>query len=472
MLSPGPPALKPGASAVAAPTAVQAALLRPTVPVPPPSSPVELLAPDDPVRKLAFLFGLAFVFVRLAVLPEMLQHIFGFRTYLLYIVGPPALIGGILAIRPTLRHRAAILFVGFFLWMGLATVFSSWIGGSVNRTLDFVRFCLPLLFVVGGLAVNWKEVRWIFSTCAAALVVNLVSSHFFVEDSNGRYTFEASGTIGNSNDLAAHILLLIPFMLALILERGRNTVVRIALVCAIVVGLHITLGTASRGGLLAIAAGALFYLLRAPLKQRLMFLFTGVVLAFVLIATVPDAAARRLHSMFSEENTSDEAFEAGQSAQSREYLFRKSIEYSFRRPLFGVGPDQFVNFEGKESKALGRRGNWHATHCTWTQVSSENGLSALVLFAGAVVLVFRSVNRLLKMARDADRQDISNFCFCYLLSVVMFCTAATFLSHAYGIYFPFIIGLGICLSHIGGRELLRPAAPAGSILVTPAGRLR
>jgi O-antigen ligase len=471
MLSPGPPALKP--TAVTVPPVARPTERKAVVPVLAQSSPFELLAPDDPVRRLAFLFGLAFLFVRLAVLPEMLQHIFGVRTYLLYIVGPPALVGGILAIRSTLHHRASVLFVGFFLWMGLATVFSSWIGGSVSRTLHFVRFCLPLLFIVGGLTVSWKEVRLIFSTCAVALIVNLVSSHFFVEDSNGRYTFEASGTIGNSNDLAAHILLLIPFLLALILERGRNTVIRIALVCAIVIGLHITLGTASRGGLLAIAAGVLFYLLRAPLKQRLIFVFTGVVLTFLLVSTVPDAAARRLHSMFSDEKASGEALEAEQSAQSREYLFRKSIEYSFRRPLFGVGPDQFINFEGKESVALGRRGNWHATHCTWTQVSSENGLPALLMFVGALLLVFRSVNRVLKMARDADRQDISNFCFCYLLSVVMFSMAVTFLSQAYGIYFPFIIGLGICLSHIGERELLRPtAAPAGSILVTPAGRLR
>ena len=187
------------------------------------------------------------LFIRLSVIAEVIAHTLRVNTYLLYLVGPPAILGALFSggVYRTLRHRAALWWMGFFCWMVLATPFSTWVGISAHRILDYGRTNLVLLLIIGGLAVSWGEIRKVFYTVAAAGIVNLLTARIFLNQENGRYNLQASGTIGNSNDLASHFILILPFFLYGVLDRKRSWVVRIGLLGAIGYGLWVILGTAS-----------------------------------------------------------------------------------------------------------------------------------------------------------------------------------------------------------------------------------
>jgi putative inorganic carbon (hco3(-)) transporter len=415
-----------------------------------PAVPAEDAQQNNPLRKLSFYFGLAFLFMLFGVVPEVVFYTTNVNTYLLYWVAPPAILGAFMTggIRRAFRYRASWYWVAFFAWMVLSVPFSSWRGGSTARVMDYARIPFLLLFVAGGLATTWKEMRAIFYTIAAAGVFNLLTAKLFVQDVNGRLTLDASGTIGNSNDLAAHLILVIPFIIYVVMDKKSNTFLRAALLPPIAYGVWVITGTASRGALIALSVMFVFILWRATASQRAVVLAAGVVLAGLSILLLPGATLNRLGSLFGEQH-----LEAEESAESRGYLFRTSLRYTREHPLFGVGPDQFSTFEGKESRSEGQIGAWHATHCSWTQVSSECGIPALIFFALGLGSAFLLVHKTWRQARRQGFTEIANMCFCYSMGMVGFLVAITFLANAYRFYFPVLIGLAICLRFVALRQM-------------------
>jgi O-antigen ligase len=176
------------------------------------------------------------------------------------------------------------------------------------------------------------------------------------------------------------------------------------------------------------------------MAQRLLAFVAALVLAASLPAILPGATMDRLSSLFGTEHR-----EADESAGSREYLFWKSVDYTFQFPLFGVGPEQFPNYEGAESRREGKLGSWHQTHNTFTQISSECGVPALLLFLAGLVSAFRLGSNVYRRARTAGQVDIANVSFYYMLSMIGFLSASLFLSLAYTFRFPAMIGFGIAL---------------------------
>ena len=425
---------------------------------------------SNPLRKVAFYFGLGLFLVIFGVLPELVYYITGSNTYLLYFFFPPAVIGAFITggLRRTLRFRASWLWIAFFAWMILATPFSYWKGGSTARVYDYGRLSLPLLFIMGGLATNWKEIRAIFYTIASAAFINVLSARFFLHaDQGGRVSLDASGTIGNSNDLAAHLLLVLPFLLFIVMDRKKLGVIRYALLLPILYGIWVITSTASRGALIAMAIVFLFVLLRATAAQRILAVVAAVVISASLFLLLPGSVLNRLGTLVGQEHE-----EADESAESRSYLFRTSIKYTLQHPLFGVGPDQFSNFEGNEKLSEGQVGNWHATHCAWTQVSSECGIPALIFFTLAIGSALMIVNKTWRQARKEGYTEIANACFCYLMAMVGFLVAITFLANAYRFYLPAMIGLAISIRFVALQQMsARPEQARFSTPRFPAQRL-
>jgi O-antigen ligase len=378
----------------------------------------------------------------------MLGYLLGTSLYILYIVTPPA-VGGVLfggGVGQSLKGRATRYWVAFFVWMGLATIFSSWPGGSFNRFKDYGIYNVMLLFVVAGLATNWSEVRVIFYSIAAACLMNLLEARLFMDVENGRMHLWENGTISNSNDLASQLLLVLPFILWITLDSKRSLLIRVPLFGAIMYGLWVIVGTASRGALLGIMAAFLFILWRANMRQRIMAIVAGGVLAVITVTILPQITSNRLGTLFGEENE-----EARQSADARSRLFRQSITYTIQHPLFGVGPDQFSNYQSLEHEV--RQAMWHPTHCAWTQISSECGLPALIFVIMALGSAAWGVARCYRAARERGNRDIANACFCYLLALVGFLVSITFLSNAYTGVMPLMVGLGVSISFAATKQM-------------------
>jgi len=132
---------------------------------------------------------------------------------------------------------------------------------------------------------------------------------------------------------------------------------------------------------------------------------------------------------------------------------KQSLIYTMQHPMFGVGLGQFSNYEGQQSLAAGKVGNWHETHNAFTQVSSECGIPALIFFVLGIGSALLSVNRIYRRARRDGYKEIANASFCYLLSMVGFMVSITFLANAFRFYLPAMIGLAIALSTAAEREM-------------------
>jgi O-antigen ligase len=407
----------------------------------------------NPLRRLALFFGLAYIFVRYSMAHEMLTYLVGINLRLVYLTAPVALLGVLMTggIRRTMSHKGAWCWVGLTIWMILSVPFSSWRGGSIDVVSGFLKAQVGILFVTGGLFMTWKECRLVMYAIAAASILSLFTGHVFIDAGNsGDRLSLVFGSMSNANDYAAHLLLVLPFLMYVAFGTRRNWLTRGVVLGVVAIGLRQMLSTGSRGALVGLAAAAAFAFWRGNFRQRLALAVMIPVGIAVASAVMPDTIIRRLTTFSADDEDADKG--AVYSQMSREYLFRRSIEFTLERPMFGVGPGQFKNFEGRRSKEEGQRGNWHSTHNVFTQISSEMGIPALIFFVGALISTFLPLSRVLREARERQRDDIASAVFYILVSLVGYMTAATFLNLGYAYYTPAFTGLAIAFYSAAQRE--------------------
>lgn len=418
------------------------------------------LADENNATGIAFWAALAMIFVRMSVLPEILSYITGVNTYVLYIIGPPALLGVLFTggVARVYRSKAAWYWTGFFVCALVAIPFSSWVGGSAQLLSTYARTNFICLLTLAGTVVRWKEIRRTFFFMAlAGLVVLVVIRLLATPDAEGRLALDVQdSTIGNSNDLAAHVMLLMPFILYLGFKPGGKKLSRIFVSLGGLYSLWIILGTSSRGALIGLAVMAAFLFFKATGGQRIAVLAGIPIIAMLLLAILPEKNIARLKTLLSASPSNDSsgiAAEAGESMESRSYLLKKSIEYTISHPILGVGPGQFATFEGSASRLAGQHGNWHETHNTYTEISSECGLPALIFALAGIVSSFSIVNRTLKRARLLGNQEVAGACICYMTAWIGYLVTLLFLAGAYRFTLPTMISLGIAIGLAGASEL-------------------
>jgi O-antigen ligase len=400
------------------------------------------------LRRCSFYASLALLFTKVSVLQELI----GTSLMLLHFLTPPAVLGVLLSggIGRTLQRRAAWYWIAFGVWLVMAVPFSSWAGGSASHLMYYFRDQLVLVFLAAGSIMGWKECGLTVRCLALAALVDIVFVQFSMRSNlSDRLQLSSSSTIANANDLAAHLLFVVCFLLYFVLRPRSRAVLRLFAGGFIIVALYAVMRTGSRGGLVAMVVGVLVLLTRLTPRQRI----TGVVLSPIIVIgllfAIPQATLVRITS-FSEDSGSAEA---AMSKDSREYLLRKSIEFTLANPLFGVGMGQFSTYEGTQSRSVGETGNWHETHNSYTQVSSECGIPALLLYLGAIVSTVGLLLRVSRKARAAQHSDMYTACTCLILAIASFCTAMAFLSVAYRFYLPLLTGLAIALAAAADREL-------------------
>jgi O-antigen ligase len=314
-----------------------------------------------------------------------------------------------------------------------------------------------MLFIIGGMIHEWRDVRKVMNAIAISAVVNVLCSRFLQMDFGGR-TGVALGSIGNPNDYAGHLLLVLPFLLWVLM--AGKVVSRVVALGCIGAGLYLILASSSRGALVALAADLVFFALVGNVRQKAALVLAGPIAAVLLVATVPATSLRRLTEIWGGSAGSTESAEAAESSQARRYTLMTSIRYTFEHPLFGVGLQQFANFEGGHERRIGTHGYWHETHNSYTQASSECGIPGFLFFTGGIVSTLLLLRKTHRQARKRpDCKDIRAAAFCIMLGMVGFSVAITFLNFAYFFYLPAMGGLAVGVWSAAQREFqLRGAA--------------
>ncbi len=411
---------------------------------------------DNPLRKLGLYLALAFIFCRFSLFGELVSTTLNFDPHLARILGIPVLALAIFTggLRRVLRSRLTYAWLGLALWMVLSSPLSVWPGGSVSLILSYVRGQLPMLLIVGGLVLTWKECRMVLISIALACVVNVASGKLFVvnPDSDSRLSLEL-GTIGNANDFTAHLFYVLPMVVFVMLISERGWIRRILCLGVVGYGLYYCASTGSRGGLIAFAAVCAFTMVRAPGRVRIGALAAAAAMFMLMLVVLPQSLLHRYGTLFT--NKTDD-MEAVQSTAQRTHLLQSSIKFTLQHPLLGVGPGEFSDYEAKVAKSEGVKAAWQVTHNAYTQVSSEVGIPALLCYLAAIVMTFRIFGKVYKAARyRPELRSMAMASFCCQLSIVGFCTATIFLSLAYTMYLPTMSGLALAISRSLDREMAR-----------------
>jgi hypothetical protein len=412
----------------------------------------------DLLHTIALTLALTLVFIRFSLLHEILTIVVHINAHLLILFGIPAIFTVIVAggLRRSMAARATYYWTGFAVWAAVCVPFSVWRAASATSVLGYFRVELLMLFVIAGFVLTWKECVTLTRVIAAATLVNILSTGLLSKTSGERIGLDWGGSVSNPNDLAAILVLGLPFLL-LPIYRSRSLAVRILVAVIMAGGLISTVRTGSRGALLALAVQVILIFFRGSLRERVTMLCLVPIGFVTVLAVVPSNLLVRLRSFsFTSQGASLEALE---SRAAREYLLDKSIEYTLQFPLFGVGPNQFATYEGTHSDALGSHGLWHGTHNSITQASSECGIpGALLWLAGwaSSFLLLRKTYRTAKARADCD--DIRITAHCIQVAMAGFFVAIFFLNFAYFFYGPALAGLSISVWRAANYEFERRSA--------------
>jgi O-antigen ligase len=335
----------------------------------------------------------------------------------------------------------------------------------METLIGYLETGVAMMALIAGMTVNWRQCKGMMWAFALAACVGLAASRLLGATEGGRLGLNF-GSIANANDFAAYLLSLLPFLLWVVLS-SRSFTLRALAFLGVGFGIYLILRTASRGAVLGLGVGCLFFLWRGTTRQRIALLVLAPVAVAAVVSFVPRNALVRM-SAFSapaddagESDDAGVALEASGSAAIREYLLWKSVEYAFENPLFGVGPGLFATFEGTHGHALGAHGYWRAAHNSLTQVASECGIPALLLFLAAILSTLRLLNSAYREARKRpDCQDIRTAAFCVMLGVAGYCVAVVFLSAAYAAYLPAMGGLSVAIARGAKQEFQSRAVPS------------
>ena len=246
-----------------------------------------------------------------------------------------------------------------------------------------------------------------------------------------------TGIFGNTNDMALHLVTILPITVALML--GSKGAARKFMygACAALMIAAIVLSY-SRGAFIGMLIVLLFIAWKVGRQRRLEIVFAVLGFAGVIVLLAPDKYGSRLLSIFIP------SLDAEGSADSRRGELFRSIYVALRHPLLGIG---MGNYQPEMSyKGL-------VTHNSYTQVAAEMGMTALACY---VMFVVTPLKKLAQIARETfeTRRD-SRFYYLALglqASLVAYLISSFFLSVAYVWYVFYLVGYAVCLRRLYESE--------------------
>jgi len=253
-----------------------------------------------------------------------------------------------------------------------------------------------------------------------------------VESHDARIAGSIKGIFENSNDLAMHMVSMIPIALALGLG-SRNILKKLAYFGATGLMVGAVVVTFSRGGFIGLVAASLLLVRRLGKKNRVATTGAMAFAVIMFLALAPGAFSSRLSTIF---NSSADL--TGSSSQRTEVL-KRSFWVALRYPLTGVG---IGNFKHKSPRNL-------ETHNAYTQVAAEMGIAAMVVY---ILFLVHPLKRL-RLIENESYSKKEQTRFYYLAiglqgSLVGFMVSSFFGAVAYHWYVYYLVGYAVCLHRL------------------------
>jgi len=291
-----------------------------------------------------------------------------------------------------------------------------------------------------------RKIIWviIISILLVGAVTYLSPQRYYMQQ--GRLKGAGWGFL-SGNYLGPAVGSMLPFM-AVFLARRKSLIAMGTVLLTFGVSMLMVVDSASRSNLLVVLVGLGLtwrYLLRKNARARIV----GIILALAILITVlaaPGVFWARMQTLWTDDNSGNYASQSAQfSEEQRKGLFWRSVEYSFKNPLLGLGMGNFAIASGA---LTGKASEWMGTHNAFTQVSSEGGLPALVVF---LTLTVGCAWRMRKLAReteqfkDEERTELHYMALATKVSIYAFLFSGMFAHLAYDFHFYYLAGIAACL---------------------------
>lgn len=188
-----------------------------------------------------------------------------------------------------------------------------------------------------------------------------------------RVSIELSGLFNNPNDLAMHLVTMMPLTIALALA-SKNFLLKLFYLGLTVLFLAAMLVSFSRGGFLGLIAASAVMVWKFGRDQRLKYTLFSVIGGGIFILLAPGNYGLRLLSIFIP------SLDPNGSADARREGLMRSIVVTARNPWgIGIGNSPIFGIHSLQ------------THNAYTQVSSELGLLGLAAYVIFMVSPFRKL---------------------------------------------------------------------------------
>lgn len=378
-------------------------------------------------------------------------------------------LGAILMVaQPDLSRRMRVLrtpqvrWYGLFLLAMMASIpFSLWKGGSFMDFKGYLMAVVPLLVITATSVRSLEDLLTLFRGVLLGVIplaVALAGSGATMVQ--GRAT--ASSTY-DPNDAALAAVVALPLVIPLIMSRRVRD--RVLAAVAAVACLAIVAVTSSRGGMLALGVVLIRLLLAG--RPQIEVRWKAVILVAVVagLSFAPSTFWTRLSSMTELGNDYNMTSESG-----RTKIWKRGLKYAAKRPITGVGLNQFGLADGTWGPRVsgdGLYGRWTAAHNMFIQVLTELGVFGLISYLGLFIpflLGIRKLRRHRARAPDAESKRLLSVAFALETSMLAFFVGGFFLSAAYGAVTVTVLALSTCFMALvpKGAVVRRPALVRGA----------
>ena len=291
---------------------------------------------------------------------------------------------------PKFRLKApTIFFVGFWVWMVVCTVMSTYQAESTVFLEKFSKIGIAAMLLT-GLVGTRRQLKWMVVLLAWCPGFYAVKLGLYLLTGGSTVTHHGGPEGFDNNDIALFVAMAFPMLIFgaveirhIWLRRGMYVAAAMC-VPAVIVG-------ESRGGMLAMAASLVITLWRRVGTWK-----TAVVLALalpVILAIVPQKTMWRYKSL--------EAYTGDVAAIGRLNAWKVATRMAEANPTTGIGMGVDV-FLAEYDKYKIETEDWpHVAHSVWFSALAGMGYPGLALFVLLILATFWTTRRVRRLARDS-----------------------------------------------------------------------
>lgn len=303
----------------------------------------------------------------------------------------------------------------------------------------FIKAVLIFIVMVNVVRTRKRLKALIWLSLSISVYISLVAiDHYLKGEFNTegyRVSIELAGLFNNPNDLAIHLVTMMPIVVALGLA-SKSLLRRCLYFSLCGLFLFAVLITFSRGGFLALIVSAALMTWKLGRDQRLKYTFVSVIFGGLFVLLAPGNYGVRILSIFLP------GLDPVGSADARREGLITSIIVTVRNP-WGIGIGNSPTFGAHNLQ----------THNSYTQVSSELGLLGLTAYLIFLVSAFRKLGAIERTQYAAKSRDWFYFLSIGLqASIVGFMVASFFGSVAYLWYVYYLIAYAVAFRRIYAIE--------------------